>query len=305
MDGEIGFAGLHHRGANGRIGAEEIGRLRHFRLLAPVVFPARQHDLLAGRPVGQLVGAGTDRLAHEFERRFLGYDGDERHQQRQDRLGRIGLEVDRVVVDDLGRYRHAAEVAARFTGVLVAHDTVEAVLDVLRVEARAIGELDALAQVEAPASVGVLLPLFGKARHDALVAAHVELGQCLADILHDDAADIRARRHAGLQEIGLLGQDDLDGARPGESRRQGGAQHEGPQDKHSLHGISSLVNFVQADVGFPDRAAISAAQQMSPPPQSVVRAMFSPNSANPPSATSGRRRKSTGATMVAGASEKA
>ncbi|MNZ75012.1 hypothetical protein D3C78_934800 [compost metagenome] len=95
-----------------------------------------------------------------------------------------------MVVDDRRGHGHATEITAGLAGVLVAHDAFEAVLHILGVKCRAVGKLHAFTQVETPASVGILLPLLGKARLNALLAAHIELGQRLADIFHDDTADI-------------------------------------------------------------------------------------------------------------------
>ena len=80
-------------------------------------------------------------------------------------------------------------------------------LDVLGIEGGAVGELDALTQMETPAAVGILLPFLGETRLNTSTATHIELRQRFADILHDDAADIRARRHARLEQIGLFGQN--------------------------------------------------------------------------------------------------
>ncbi|MNL63851.1 hypothetical protein D3C87_1880180 [compost metagenome] len=102
-------------------------------------------------------------------------------------------------------------------------------LDVLGIECRAVGKLHAFTQVETPAAIGILLPLLGKARLNTLLAAHIELGQRLADIFHDDAADIGAGRHAGLKQISFFRQHDLDRPRCRKRRRNRGA--EGTQDK--------------------------------------------------------------------------
>lgn len=229
IEGEIGFAGLHHGRANRRIGTEKIGRFRHLRLGAPIVVACGEDNLLARRPVGQLVGPGADRLSDEFHLGFFGNDGDQRHQERQNRLRRFGLEVDRVIINDRWGHRHATEITTGLAGVLVAHNAFEAVLDVLGIERRAVGKLDAFAQVETPASIGILLPLLGKARLNILFAAHIKLGQRLADIFHDDATDVGAGGHAGLQQVRLFRQHDLDRTRCRERRRNRSA--EGTQDK--------------------------------------------------------------------------
>ncbi len=102
-------------------------------------------------------------------------------------------------------------------------------LHILGVKCRAVGKLHAFTQVETPTSVGILLPLLGKARLNAFLAAHIELGQRLADIFHDDTADIGAGGHAGLKQVRLFRQHDLDRPRCRKRRRNRGA--EGTQDK--------------------------------------------------------------------------
>ena len=75
-------------------------------------------------------------------------------------------------------------------------------------------------------SVGCWILESREAREDALTALHVVLGQRLVDVLHDDAADVRPGRHAGLDEIDVLAQDDGDSPR---ILRKGGRQRQSRQ----------------------------------------------------------------------------
>jgi hypothetical protein len=140
--------------------------------------------------------------------------------------GRIGcagsaVDVDRVVVDHVECEGGLAEVARRLASELVAHRPLERVLDVVGVEGRSIREDHTLAQVEPPGAVALVLPRLREARHYALVALHVELGQRLVDVLHDYAADVRPRCHAGLDQVDVLAEHDGDGlALLGEGRRE-------------------------------------------------------------------------------------
>src|SRR4028118_1498045 len=49
------------------------------------------------------------------------------------------------------------------------------------------------ARAGAPAAALLLLPRLGEPRHQALVAAHVELGQRLVDVAQDHPTDVGAR----------------------------------------------------------------------------------------------------------------
>ena len=177
--------------------------------------------LWPGVPLGELVRPGADRIANELDRRLRRHDRDERQKQRQDRLRRLGGDVDGVVVDHVEGELGVSEVARCLAGELVARRPLERVLDVVRVEGGAVREGHALAQVEPPGAVALILPRFRQARQHALAALHVVLGQRLVDVLHDDPADVRPGRHAGLDEVDVLAEHDGDIARVlGERRRQ-------------------------------------------------------------------------------------
>lgn len=100
-------------------------------------------------------------------------------------------------MDNAAGIIQAAAIILQLIGVLVAHDALEAMLDVLGTQCRAVQEGDAIGQTNLPAAIGMLLSLFVKSRHDALFAAHIELCQRFADIFNDDATNICTRRHAG------------------------------------------------------------------------------------------------------------
>ena len=61
-------------------------------------------------------------------------------------------------------------------------------------------------------------PALGEARLQ-LAAAGVELGQRLGDVLQDDAADVGARGHAGLDDVELLAEHDAHALLLGERAR--------------------------------------------------------------------------------------
>lgn len=195
---DVGLARRHHRRAHRVVGAEDIGRLGHRGRLAPVAVAAFEHDALARGPFGHRIGAGADRLAGEFHRRLGRHDGEAGEQQRRDRLRRIEGDVDGVGVDRLGRGLDAGEgLVADLALHLGVGGAGEGVDDVGGVEVGAVGERDALAQVQPPGAVALVGPALGEARLERAVG-EVELHQRLGDVLQDDAADVRLRGHAGL-----------------------------------------------------------------------------------------------------------
>ena len=205
---DIRLSGGDHGGTNRRIGAEDIGRLLDRRLLAPVIGAAVQRDALPRLPIRQGIGAGADGFARKLDRGFRGHDGQQRQKQRQDRLGRFGGEVDGVFIDHGRRDLDPFIVTGNLAGDLAAAGAFEGMLHVLGVKGAAVRKGDPLTKVETPGFVVHLFPAFGKTGLEPFIAAHIELGQGLADIAQNDPSDIGSRRHAGLDQIRLLAQND-------------------------------------------------------------------------------------------------
>jgi len=108
--------------------------------------------------------------------------------------------------------------------------------DGLGVERRAVVELDALAQREAPRLVVDLLPRGGQARRDGAVL-RIAFGQAFDDVLADDAADVGADGVAAVEADRFDRQDDRHhlagvlgggGIRRGQGRGQDNGGRNGP-----------------------------------------------------------------------------
>ena len=175
-------------------------------------------------------------LVDEFVRRGLGrHDRHGREQERQDRRAGRGRDLDGQVVDGRGRELDVAEVLDADLAAELRHlDAVEGEGDVRRVERGAVVEGDAVAKLDAP-GVGVDLGPLGRKPRFQRAGAGVELGERLVDVLQDNPADVRAGRHAGLDDVEFLVQDDADrpvflgqrGSAREKSRRQGKLPGEG------------------------------------------------------------------------------
>ena len=156
---------------------------------APVIVVADQHVLLLLAPLDELVGPGADWiLLHPVEALFLDHPigvHDERGQPLdEERVGAVGAELDREVVEDL----HAADlrvVAPTHELVLRVQHAVEARLDVSGGERAAVVEPDALPELDFPGHVVESLPRHGQARTD-LARLDVASGQVIEDVVGED-----------------------------------------------------------------------------------------------------------------------
>ena len=190
---DIGLTGSDHRRPHRTFGAEYIGGRFYRRLFAPVIRVGRHLDVLAAIVLVEGVGAGTDRLIDERVHRGLGrHDGDGRYQQGQNRLGRVGGDVDGDIVDDAGAQFHATEeFGADLTGNGIALDTGDGVSHVLGREGGAVGEADIRMQMETPGAIPHVLPAVSQSRLQTL--ARNQFGQGLGDILQQHAPDVGLR----------------------------------------------------------------------------------------------------------------
>src|SRR5690606_23578990 len=141
---------------------------------------------------------------------FGWHDGHQRHEERQDRLRRVGRHVDGKVVHDIEGERGIGEVARALAGDLVAEHAVEGVLDVTGIEGGAVREGDVRPQLELPGAVVLVSPALREAGDQHGTATYVEFGQRFAVIAHDHATDVGAGCHARLDQVELLAEHDGD-----------------------------------------------------------------------------------------------
>ena len=206
---DVGLTDLDHGGAYGRFRTEDVSCAFGLRLVAPIAVETLQHHFLAGDPADELVRAGADRIPVALQRLHVGAgDGHGAEHGRQDRLQRLGRDIEGVVVHNLHRHLDVAEhFQPDFAVGLRIEGAFDGCLGGRRVEVRAVVELDALAQGNAPDQVAGLLPGRRQAWRDGAVG-RIDLGQGFGDVLLDDTPDIRTGRFARIDDIRLFRQND-------------------------------------------------------------------------------------------------
>ena len=149
---DVGFTGADHGRAHGTVGAEHVCRALNGRGVAPIVVADRELDEFAAGVFIERVGAGADGdVDIGVHRLAVAGDRGHAHQERQDRLGRIGVDVDGQVVDDRRGQLETAEIfRADFAGQGLGLHPGQRMGHVAGVECRPVGEGHALAQMEAP-----------------------------------------------------------------------------------------------------------------------------------------------------------
>jgi hypothetical protein len=167
------------------------------RLLAPILVVALHDDAVAGRVFHEFVRTGADgRLARVVVRRLralavLARDDEHlRHIVRHQRIGRRGLDVQRVVVDLHERLAARVDAEARRAALDVG-GALEAEDHVVGGERRAVVEAHVFAQLEFPGRRVDRLPGLGEVR-----------GQALALVLpHQAVEDVAEQRVVRRQVV--------------------------------------------------------------------------------------------------------
>ena len=160
------------------------------RLLAPVVVVADEVDAVAGGVLDELVASAADRRLAAVEvlgrgagRHLLRHDVDRRQVVGRERIRRRVLEADRVGIDDLLRDDRLRVRGERAGAVRHVRHAVDREHDVLGGQLAAVGELDALAQLEFPRLVVDRLPRRREPGDHLRVRVH--LHELVEDVLGD------------------------------------------------------------------------------------------------------------------------
>ena len=227
--GHVDLALLQAQQRDDRLLADLEGDLVEMRqALVPVVGVALEHQALAERPFGELVGAGADRMLAEigavFLDLFLRHDMREidRHDMQEGGVGPGQLELDRMGIDDGDAFEAFAgaggdglmpldrgeEAGAGALGLRV-DDALDRVFDVVGGHLAAVVEFHALAQLEGEGlAVGRDLVAFGEVGHQhrgAGLVVHQPVEQALD---HRPVLPVVADRRIERGDVVLVGDGD-------------------------------------------------------------------------------------------------
>ena len=216
VEGEVGLVRLQHRRADVLLASThqlDLGDLRLVR--PPVVLVRLEQQVAALHPLGQQVRPAADSLGggglqvrrlQPVRRRDRHPD----HPHREDRVRFLAHDVDRELVDLL-RALHGAVLGQDLAGRLRVRHVLDGRHHGVGVERLAVGELDALAQLEAPGLRIDRAPALRQLRHDlALGRRDVTRRQMVVDVVHHEVRDVRAGvLRDDRVRLGLVDDDDL------------------------------------------------------------------------------------------------